>query len=160
MSMTCKTCRREDASEINRLIAIGTPLRYFVDNLGIPQGSIQRHKDDCVKTLIGEVREQKRTDLFQDVDNMMQEIERVRDAFPTNPSVRVQLIARSREVADLKAKLTGAYIKDLENPANTEAIALKLAQTLIDAGHFTDLDTAKNWLQALEADVGEVATIG
>ncbi len=130
------------------------------ETFGIHHTALFRHKNNCIDQLFAEVREQKRAGLLKDVDELKAEIQRVRDTFPTNPNVNVQLIARERDVIDLEAKLTGAYLKEQENPANTDALVSKVAHTLMSSGHFTDMESATHWLQAFEADVGEVATIG
>jgi hypothetical protein len=131
MAATCKTCKRPDVDEINRLIGEQKPLRYIVDNFGIPQGSIQRHKDNCIDALFAEVREEKRAGLLSEVDKMKQEIEAVKTQFVDNANVRVQLIARQKDAIDLEAKLTGAYVKEKSNPSDIADIAQETVDRLV-----------------------------
>ncbi len=160
MPPTCHTCQRSDVQEINALIISGKPLRYITDNYEIPNGSIQRHKENCLPELFKEAREQHREGLLGKIDSLERKFLLVESEFNGNWQARIAAGAKQIELLDKEAKLTGAYLKEQENPQTTEAIANKMAAKLVKDGHFTAIDDAKQWLANVENDVSIEGIIG
>ena len=133
--LVCKTCKRQDVDEINKLLTDGKEsVRNIVAKFkGTSLGGINRHKG-CITELFAEVREQKRAGLLADIDEVKEEIDAVKAEFSDNGQVRVQLIARRLDAIEKEAKLTGAYTKDRANPTDIAELARIVTQNLIDAG--------------------------
>lgn len=135
MANTCKTCQHPDIDRINGLLVQGVALRSIEAETGISNVSIYRHKEKCIDALFAEVREQRRTGLLADVDELKAEIDEVKADFPTNGNVRTQLIARRKEAIELEAKLTGAFIKDAPNPKGIDQIVAAFTDRLKAKGY-------------------------
>lgn len=71
---------------------------------------------------IEERQDRQRKALLERVDDMHAEIDEVKAAFPDNPNVRLGIIGKIRDAADLEAKLTGAYIAPKDNPDSIKFI--------------------------------------
>ena len=160
--MTCKTCRRDDINEINALIFEGKPLRYIVDNFGIPNGSIQRHKEICLPELFEAVRERQREGLLGKIDQLERKFLAVENEFNGNWQARIAAGAKQIDLLDKEAKLTGAYIQEATNPADIENIAERMAQDLVDKHRhlFPNVEAAKEYLVNFESGLTEAGTIG
>ncbi len=78
---------------------------------------------DKQREVLREQYAERRKGLLSDVDEVKAEIDEVKSTFPDNPNVRVQLIARRLDAIEKEAKLTGAYIKDADNPADLSTLA-------------------------------------
>ena len=124
MANTCKTCQRPDVAAIDKLLAGNTPLRNIVAQYaGATVAGLKRHKDNCLEELLEEVRDQRRAGLLADVDDVRTQIQALEQRFIDNGPVMVALVSRRLEAVDKEAKLTGAYIKDAENPADLKSVA-------------------------------------
>jgi len=123
MANTCKTCRHENAEQINIMLADGQPLRKIMDRFkGLSTGGLQRHKEGCLRELFDEVREQKRIGLLADVDEVKREIQLAKMEFADNGQIRVQLIGKRLDAIEKEAKLTGAYQQDRKNDADIDRV--------------------------------------
>jgi hypothetical protein len=121
---TCKTCKHPALKEINGLLINEISFRNIVKQWdGLTVAGVRRHKENCIEALFAEKREETRAGLLADVDELKEEIRQTRIDFIDNPQARVQLIARRKEAIELEAKLTGAFIKDAENPADLSTLA-------------------------------------
>lgn len=78
---------------------------------------------DKQREVLREQYAERRKGLLSDVDEVKAEIASTKADFPDNPNVRVQLIARRLDAIEKEAKLTGAYIKDADNPADLSTLA-------------------------------------
>lgn len=78
---------------------------------------------DKQREVLREQYAERRAGLLSDVDEVKEEIQQTKADFPDNPNVRVQLIARRLDAIEKEAKLTGAYIKDADNPADLSTLA-------------------------------------
>lgn len=99
---------------------VNTLKQVGAENLAKPYIKVIIEKEQA------KLREQfaeRRKGLLADVDEVKAEIDAVKQDFIDNPNVRVQLIARRLDALDKEAKLTGAYIKDAENPADIGTLA-------------------------------------
>jgi len=83
---------------------------------------------DQQREVLREQYAERRAGLLSDVDEVKAEIDAVKTTFPDNPNVRVQLIARRLDAIEKEAKLTGAYIKDADNPADLKSVARTVAE--------------------------------
>jgi hypothetical protein len=130
--LTCKTCKRSDLDEINKALVAGDTLRDIAGrHKGVTKSALDRHKDSCIKDLFIKVIEEKRAGLLGEVDKVKKRIDTVAEKFADNGQVQVQLIARQLDVIDKEAKLTGAYTKDRDNPANTAEVIEAVTRRLV-----------------------------
>lgn len=131
---TCRTCKRPDVDEINKLLSQNKPLRYIVDTFGIPNGSAQRHKENCFRPQFAQAIIEKRGGLLADVDAIKQKIDELNADFPKNPTTRNAVVQRWIDVLDREARLTGAFVKDQTNPTDEAELARILTQRLTEKG--------------------------
>lgn len=161
MPPTCKTCQREDVDEINRQLVTNIPLRHIVTNYGgLSASGLQRHRETCLDELFAEVRESKRAGLLASVDEAKKEIKAVKTEFGDNGYIRLGLIGKMFDAIEKEAKLTGAYVKEGENPSTADDIKTNVIANLKSLGWSDDKIaqlTAKPLEQMLGArEVGDV----
>lgn len=143
MPPTCKTCRRPDVNEINALIFSGQPLRYITDNYKIPNGSIQRHKEQCLPELFEAIRERQREGLLGKIDKLETKFLDIENEFGDNWQARIAAGAKQIDLLDKEAKLTGAYTKERENPQTWDNVVENLAKLILTQGLSTDIESAR-----------------
>jgi hypothetical protein len=137
----CKTCKRSDLGAINKALVAGETLRNISkQHKGATVASLQRHKENCIKDLFVKVIDQKRAGLLGEVDKVKKRIDAVAEKFADNGQVQVQLIARQLDVIDKEAKLTGAYTKDKDNPANKNAVIEAVTRRLIEDRGWSEIE--------------------
>jgi hypothetical protein len=108
---TCKTCRRKDVDKINHLIVSGTPLRSITDDYGIPAGSIQRHKEQCIREMLVSAYHEQRQGLLGKLDRLEQKFELMYEDDRFRPAAGRLLV----DLFDKEAKIAGAYQQDRKN---------------------------------------------
>lgn len=161
MANTCKTCLNPQISEINTMLVNEIPARKILNKIkGVTVGSLQRHKENCIRSLFAPVIEQRRASLLARVDEIYNEIIEVRAAFLDNPNVRLGILGKMRDAIDLEAKLTGAYLKEQENP-NTALKRMEAYRLWAEKNpHATvqsQKDAIKVFAQGAEMDEAEFA---
>ena len=124
MARDCTICKRPDIDAINNLIGSNVPVNKIVaQKSGLSARTVARHKENCLKEFFGKIIEQKRAGLLASVDEVKHEIQQTKADFPDNPNVRLGIIGKMLDAIEKEAKLTGAYIKDAENPADLKSVA-------------------------------------
>lgn len=145
MPRQCKTCSRADVEAINELISRKCSLRKIMDNfVGLSQGGLQRHKDNCIREVFQQNIEKRRDGLLAAVDEVRDEIAVLRTEFADNPNVRIGLVGKMLDAIEKEARLTGAYTKEGENPKTAADIARKVYDNMIAKG--IDSTRAKDYI--------------
>ena len=94
--------------------------------------------------------------MLADVDDTREQIQHLEQRFNGNGPVMVALVSRRLEAIDKEAKLTGAYVNAATNPVDLNAVADKMIAKLVKDGHFDEIESAKLWLESVEAEIGVI----
>lgn len=123
MANTCTTCQHAQVKDINKMLLAGISLRNITEQFALGSHvSLLRHKDKCIPALFAERDAERRQGLLNDLDQVKAEIEAVKAEFGDNGPLRERLLGRYFTAIELEAKLTGAFVKDAPNPADSKTI--------------------------------------
>ena len=142
MPRTCNTCKHSDASEINAMLIHGISFRNIVAKKdgGLSTAGLKRHKDKCLRELLGELMIERRAGLLADVDEVRSQIQRLEQRFAKNGPVLVALVSRRLDAIEKEAKLTGAYVQDKKNPPQEIDIAIEVFNRLVGERGYSEDD--------------------
>ncbi len=174
MSMMCKACSHPDRKLIDASIANREPILRIAERFGLNDSSLGAHAKAHVLPMLESLELQANAAILKSVQVYRDEVnyplfEKSKhienklwdDYYAVNKPAERMLIMRELTKQQIEqAKLTGAYLKEQENPQTTDAIANKMAAKLVKDGHFTQLEDAKQWLANVENDVSIEGIIG
>lgn len=133
MANICNTCKHPDVDTINKRIVDKVSVRKIVAEFpDLSDRGVYRHKDTCLRELYASVIVQKRAGLLASVDRALNEIDELKRDFPENPNVRLGIVGKLLDVIDREAKLTGAYLKEADNPSNLDPFIATLSKWVDD----------------------------